>query len=303
MDLIILTTANDMRRVMRLYYKFPELLDVQHVVIIGNTEVGTLVDQLGDSRFVFCNEETLIPFAAVKGVLEDIFPGQEIARGFVGWYYQQFLKMEYSRHCKDEWYLCWDGDTIPVRKTDMFSTEGIPYLDWKREYYPSYFRTMEAVFPGMKKAVEMSFISEHMLFSVEIMKEMLAKIENMAHLNGQSFWERILRAADPQDLNGQGFSEFETYGTYVAYHHNERYKMRRWFSWRLCGSYYSADDITEEEMEWMGRDFSAISFEKGQAPIPEMAFLRDPKYRKKISARQMIEIIQNYATGWKEDLN
>ena len=303
MNLVILTTANDMRRVMRLYYKFPEMLDVRKVLIIGNLEVGELVAGMADDRFDFLNEEELIQFAEVSRVISDIFPGQTIARGFVGWYYQQFLKMAYSRTCEDPWYLCWDGDTIPVSKVEMFSPDGIPYLDWKREYYPSYFRTISAIFPGMQKIVEMSFISEHMLFSVDIMRGMLEKIEQMTHLRGDSFWERILRAADTKDLNGQGFSEFETYGTYVAYYHPEIYRMRHWFSWRVCGQYYSPDDISEEEMEWIGRDFSAISFEKGQKPDEAATFLRDPRYRQKLSAKQLIGIIQEYTKGWKEELD
>ena len=303
MDLVILTTANDMRRVMRLYYKYPEMVDVRHIVIIGNLEVGELVKELNDDRFVFRNEEELITFEAVRQVLQQIFKGQNITRGFTGWYYQQFLKMEYSRQCKDDWYLCWDGDTIPVQKIEMFSPEGIPYIDWKREYNPSYFRTLASVFPGMKKVVEMSFVSEHMLFSVDIMKEMLEKIEASDHLTGESFWERILRTVDEKDLNGQGFSEFETYGTYVAYYHSDRYKMRHWFSWRLCGTYFSPTDITEEEMEWLGKDFSAISFEKGQEADAAASFLRDPQYRRKLTAKQMIRIIQEYAEGWKENLD
>ena len=179
----------------------------------------------------------------------------------------------------------------------MFSEEGKPYLDWKREYFPSYFRTINALFPDMNKTVEMSFISEHMLFSTAIMNEMLKDIEQMENLTGSSFYERILRSIDKDDLNSNGFSEFETYGTYVGYRYTHVYKLRRWYSYRNCGQYFGADDISEEEMDWLGKDFFAITFEKGHTPSPEASFLRDEKYRNKLSARQFVEIIQEESTG------
>ncbi len=296
-DLIILTTAADMRRTMRLYYKHIQMLNIKKIIVIGNDEVRELVDEISNPGIIWMDEESLIAFEDVKYVIESIYPGVQIGRGFIGWYYQQFLKMEYSRQCNDKWYLCWDGDTVPVKQIEMFSEKGQPFLDWKREYYPSYFRTLSAIFPGMKKTVEMSFISEHMLFSKDIMLEMINEIENADHLIGKRFFERILRAADKADLNGQGFSEFETYGTYIAYRYPQLYRMRRWCSWRNCGQYFDVNDITEEEMNWIGEGFQAVSFEKGHMPIPEAAFIRDPKYREKIRARQMVEIIQEMSEG------
>ena len=299
-NMIILTTANDMRRTMRLYYKYTEMLNIRKLIIIGNRDVELLVRQLDNPDFEYMDEENLIPFESVRSVLQSIFENEQVSRGFTGWYYQQFLKMAYALKCKDQWYLAWDGDTIPVRSIELFDENGKPYMDWKREYNPSYFRTLSSVFPEMKKSVEMSFVSEHMLFSTSIMKEMISEISTRDHLIGNTFYERILRAADKEDLNGQGFSEFETYGTYLTYWYTDVYKLRRWFSYRNCGQYYSADDISEEEMEWLGRDFDAITFEKGHTPTEETKFIRDPKYREKLSARQVVEIIQENADGWKE---
>ena len=50
----------------------------------------------------------------------------------------------------------------------------------------------------------------------------------------------------------------------------------------------------------VGKDFHAITFEKGHLPVENAAFIRDPKYREKLSARQVVEIIQENADGWKE---
>ena len=299
-DMIVLTTAQDMQRTMKLYYKFPEMLNVDRIFVIGNNDVAELVEQLSNPVFQFLNEEELISFETIQHILKDIFDVAEIGRGFVGWYYQQFLKMAYSLKCSKQWYLAWDGDTIPVRHIELFDNDGTPYMDWKREYIPSYFRTISSIFPEMKKSVEMSFISEHMLFSTKIMNEMITEIENKKDVEGTYFYEKILRCIDKKDLNGQGFSEFETYGTYLIYRYIDKYRMRRWFSYRNCGQYFRVDDISEEEMKWFGKDFHAITFEKGHLPVENAAFIRDPKYREKLSARQVVEIIQENADGWKE---
>lgn len=300
-DAIILTVPKDFSRLERLYYKMEANLPVRHIYFIGSAQVGELLAQsnLGE-KFGFIDEESLVPFENVRRIIQDIFGGQEVTRGFVGWYYQQFLKMQYAKVCKDDYYLSWDGDTIPVRPIEMFAKDR-PYMDWKREYHEEYFHTMEKLFPGMHKVIEPSFIAEHMLFSKEIMSRMIGEIEAADHLEGAAFYERILRAIGLTALNGNSFSEFETYGTYVALRDPMRYVLRRWTSFRNCGQYFDPDDITEEEMDWLSKDFHAISFEKGHVPEQGAEFFRNKDYQKKLSARYILEVIQEEMTeGYRE---
>ena len=55
-----------------------------------------------------------------------------------------------------------------------------------------------------------SFIAEHMLFNVKIVKEFLYKIEQNDAVFGNKFFEKILYASD-FSKQGNVFSEFETY--------------------------------------------------------------------------------------------
>lgn len=302
-DAIILTVPKDIKRIERLYYKLEENLPVRKIIFVGSKDVEAAMKEMNLSeRFGFMDENELLPFDDVKAVIEDVFGGKEVTRGFVGWYYQQFLKMQYARVCQDEFYLAWDGDTVPVRPIEMTNGEGKPYFDWKRECNPIYFTTMGKLFPGMTKVIEPSFISEHMLFSKKMMTQMIEEIEGAAHLTGKAFYERILRAIGPQDLNGNGFSEFETYGTYMALKDPYMYALRRWTSFRCCGQYFSVEDITEEEMDWLSKDFHAISFEKGHEPQKGADFFRNPEYQQKLSARYILEVVQDEMTndGYKE---
>lgn len=73
--------------------------------------------------------------------------------------------MEYSRICEDEYYMSWDGDTVPCKKVEMFNDAGVPYLNLKHEYNELYFNIMGKLISGLKKFIEPSFISEHMLLN------------------------------------------------------------------------------------------------------------------------------------------
>ena len=204
------------------------------------------------------------------------------------------MKMQYACMCGDTYYLVWDGDTIPCRPFSMFHEElGVPYLDIKGEYHEAYFNTLARLLPGMRKYIEKSFISEHMLINCEIMRQLIRDIEANREIPGSAFWEKVIHAIDVQELQSNSFSEFETYGTYVAMHCPGAYRLRSWHSFRYGGVFYSLDTISDDDYEWLGRDFFAISFEKGDFVREDQKNLFDnKKYQEKLSARQMLEIAQ-----------
>lgn len=47
--------------------------------------------------------------------------------------------MKYSALCDDEYYMSWDGDTVPCKDFSMFDSEGRPYFDMKHEYQDGIF--------------------------------------------------------------------------------------------------------------------------------------------------------------------
>lgn len=311
-DALIVVTAKDFERVQSQYHRLAANLPARHIFFVGNEEVARLVENAGLGEKVgFLDENEVLPFDAVHAVmkeaLKDVLDGQELPRGITGWYYQQFLKMQYARMCDDAYYLVWDGDTIPCAAFSMFK-EGTntPYLDMKSEYYQQYFDTMEKLIPDLHKCFEKSFISEHMLMNSAIMQELLAEIESNKNIEGESFWEKIIHAIDAKGLQENSFSEFEIYGTYVAMRHPEQYRLRDWHSFRYGGVFYSLDTISDADYAWLAKDFFAISFEKGDFVREDQKNLFDnKKYQEKLSARQMLEIAQqefkagSYLEVWK----
>ncbi|MBR3516839.1 MAG: DUF115 domain-containing protein [Lachnospiraceae bacterium] len=302
-DTYIVITPKDFERLKTQYGWMVKMLPGGRLIFVGSSRVGELVEELGlGERVGFLNEDSLLPFRSVWDVLNDhmsgLLNGEEVPRPAVGWYYQQFLKLELAEQCNGEYYMTWDGDTIPCRPVKMFAEDGRPYLDNKNEYHELYFKTMEKLIPGLHKVVRSSFISEHLMFHAPTVKELKAAIAANAALEGKNYWEKILRAIDPMEIHQSAFSEFETYGTFVALRDSGRYKIRNWHSFRLGGEFFDPNTICERDYVWLGKDFDAISFEKGHSVKEGNGNLFDnPEYQKKMSARKMLEVAQEGAGG------
>ena len=309
MDVLVVITPKDCERLMPLYSRLVNGIEGGRIKFVGSVGVKEVVsaDSELEASTSFIAEDEIIPFDNVHQYLADhmkeILAGRELPRGITGWYYQQFLKMQYARICKDEYYMVWDGDTIPCRNINMFKQEtGQPYFDLKHEYHPEYFETMGKVLPGCSKVIEQSFISEHMIINSQIMRDMIAEIESNENLPGNEFWEKIISAIPAEKIQDSSFSEFETYGTYVALRHMGLYKLREWHSFRQGGTFFSVDTITERDFNWLSKDFDAISFEKGHTVREDNKNLFDnPYYQEKLTPRQMLEAAQlEYKEGYKE---
>lgn len=302
-DVLIIVAEKDFPRLKKLYHRAWEFLKCNKLIFIGNCAVGKMTKELDNSNVGWLDEDSILPFNEVhtimKKCLAPVLQGQELPRGITGWYYQQFLKMQYANICEDDYYMTWDGDTVPCRTVNMFKEgTGEPFLDLKTELKKEYFDTMGRLIPGMHKVIEKSFISEHMLFRKDIMKSLINRIESNEDVEGNTFWEKILYSI-PVDLIQEGvFSEFETYGTYVALTNPMAYRLREWHSFRLGAEFFDPNTISDRDFEWLGRDFDAISFEKNQSVREDHKNLFDnPKYQQKLSAKQMLQAVQPEFNG------
>ena len=176
------------------------------------------------------------------------------------WYEQQFIKMAYSRICKKKYYLVLDLDTIPIRPIKMFKNN-IPFFDMKTEHHKPYFKTLKRLFPDLH-FYNQSYISEHMMIKVRLMKKLLNDIEMNKNIPGKVFWEKILMCIDIKDIKYSGFSEFETYGTYVDNKFPNIYKHRKWYSRRDASFFFNnSDNLEEKDIKWLSKEFHALSFE------------------------------------------
>ncbi|MBE5871417.1 MAG: glycosyltransferase [Lachnospiraceae bacterium] len=307
-DTLIMTIPNDYQRLKRHYDRIVGNISYGELYFVGNKEVEKLVREDGfDEQISAIDEDTILRFAdvhnCVKERMKRLLDGRELPRGVTGWYYQQFLKMQYAMQCEDEYYMVWDGDTLPCKPLSMFQKEtGRPYLDLKHEFHAEYFETLGRILPGFKKVIEGSFISEHMLIRTEIMRALIKEIESNTSIRGKYFWEKILNAIPEEKIQASAFSEFETYGTYVAMRYPAVYALREWHSFRLGGEFFDPDTISDRDFSWLSKDFDAISFEKGHSVREDHKNLFDnPYYQEKLTPKQMLQAAQlEFKEGYRE---
>ncbi len=285
------------------YHRLFEYLDIRKIVFLGPPELEQQIKTdaseglFRDHDIEFFNERSLIPFDSVKDYfIKQLTPESTVDVRSAGWYYQQFLKMQYSSVCEDDYYLCWDADTIPLRHIPMFSADGRPYFDVKTECQDRYFITIERLF-NFGKIIGKSFISEHMLFRKDFMQEMIKEIESTSY-EGSAFYEKILSAAGSDNIS-LGFSEFETYGTFVGIRHSSAYVLRDWNSFRNINFFVDISDVTQEDLDWLSKDYQAATFEKYQETnevLKELFY--NPRYRELLTPRQFYQaVLESGAMG------
>lgn len=170
--------------------------------------------------------------------------------------------MAYATLCKKEHYVIWDSDTIPLNGISFFDDQTDKYLfTMKTEYHKPYFDTIEKLFNGeVKKYNNQSFIAEHMIIDTKIMIELINKIESNKQLKGNYFYEKIMYAIDPKDIQRSGFSEYETYGNYVMKYHSIKYIMRKLRSLREAREHIGFSP-TDDDLLRASKDLDLISFE------------------------------------------
>lgn len=234
---------------------------IKIITAVSNVDVTTFAD---DESVVFLNEDEIYPgmtISKIKNTMIKIAGTEKRA----GWYFQQFLKMAYSLICQDEEYLIWDADTIPLKPL-LFKDSNQLYFTMEYRYFKDYFNTLYNLLGYFKKENK-SFVAEHMIIDVKIMKELISVIESKELLSGERFYEKILGAIDPKKILGTGFSEFETYGTYVQYKYPSRYSLRDLEILRNGRSFLGNNPNTDL-MNWLSKYYDTVSLELWDKPLP-----------------------------------
>lgn len=241
-------------------------LGVQKIYAIAPSRIQ---DKLKTMSVGYIDEDSLIPgltFRRIKQLIEN--RGLDTNR--TGWYYQQFLKYGFSYVTKNEYYLTWDADTIPLNSITYFN-DGKPSFVEKKEMHQGYFNTLNTLFRGeiYRYDSSVSFVAENMLFNTTIVREVIERIESNDSLDGNTFYEKIINAVEPEDFQS-GFSEFETYGNYVKIKHPDLYGSLNLRTLRN-GSFFVGIEPTQDQVEWAQRDFDIMSIEGRETFVAKLS--------------------------------
>lgn len=235
MDIVICSSTKDCLILRKsIYFLYQNIENVRIYIVTAKRNFRLFPDRfLRKYNVHLVDELEIVPG---RDNLEAAAAAHFSCRYRFGWYYQQFLKMGFalSRYAGKE-YLIWDADTILLNKIHFFE-QGKMVFTPKSEYHQAYFSTIDRLL-GYGKEVPYSYIAEHMPVSVSIMREIVDRIKENTALQGKTWTEKIIMATPENDPNG--FSEFETYGTYCHHNYPERILMRSLRTCREGGEHYS----------------------------------------------------------------
>ena len=284
LTMVVPTIARDVSKLLNNVEYFFEYLPIDNICIVSTEEVGRMLPN--DNRLRYISESLMVDFEKIKKIIT-YKSGKEAAMR-TGWYVQQFIKMSFCRFTDSDYYFLWDSDTVPVKSIKLFDDNGIPFLDYKTEYHQPYFETIQLLLPGYNKKFKGSFISEHMLINSAYMRELLCKIESNIGIPGTSFDEKIINAIPENHVGGSGFSEFETYGTYIYKEHINHYALRKWHSMRYGGFFFQGrSSLSFKELSWLSLSYDAITFEKGDKLTWFSTIVRNEYYRRFFKASSL----------------
>lgn len=260
MDIVICTALKDCFLVRKNIFHIRKNIKADKIYIITAKRYFSLFPLKFRNKYnvTIIDEESIIPNREeLKGIANKHFTCQYR----FGWYYQQFLKMGFalSNYAKD-FYLIWDSDTIPLNKLS-FIEQGKMVFTPKTEFNKPYFTTMRTLI-GYDKEAPYSFIAEHMLVSVPIMQELIAKIQTSI-IEGNSWPAKIINATPTDHPNG--FSEFETYGTYCHHNYPDKFILKELRTFREGGHFYSRG-ISKHTLYKLSTKYDTISLENWDTP-------------------------------------
>lgn len=301
-DIIILVTKKNMGVLkIMLPYCRRNIVDFGQLRIISSKENADLINSICPDSFV--DEDNVYPgltFSSVREIIQD--KGGDTSK--TGWYFQQFLKLAWAHQCQDKDYITIDADTIPLSPIPFVNGEGKYVFTKKTEYNKPYFDTIEKLFEGdVKRVGDFSFVAEHMIFSVEIVKEMLDKIMSNKNLKGNSFYEKIMDATGAENLRVSGFSEFETYGNYIFTYYPDKCVTKTYRTQREA-VYILGSVPNKAQLEWAHGSYDIISIEvNNYGPTPVTLLTKVALFRKLISMRALSKMRFILRSRYRKILN
>ncbi len=270
-DLVIPVSEKDIDILLTNLFYIQKYIKCDKVIIISSKCV---CDRFRAYPVRFMEEDELDEDMSYKVIYDDlVLRGGETR---AGWYFQQFLKMAYAQWSKNEYYLIWDADTIPIKEIRFFDDGMRPIFSVKDEYNKAYFDTINVLL-GLKKSIKESFIAEHMMFRKDYMLQLIDDISSSSP--DQPWFKTILSSVRDEQIRYAGFSEFETYGTYVIDRYPGMYSFRRIKAFRNGRIYFKHTPSTDV-LQWIAKKYETISFEKSQKNQMDLDIYRIRWFRK-----------------------
>jgi len=216
------------------------------------------------------DEDALLP-GVTLGTLSAYLGAKGSLPRRAGWYLQQFLKMSACRlESIADHYLVLDADTVLLRPVRFIRPDGAVLVNPASERHAPYFATCRALL-GLERQVDFSFIAESLMVRRDYMRALLAEIDARPPA-GRAWPLKVMDAIDPGDLCLSGFSEYETYGNWVAARHPGHFVVRP-LRTRRDGSKRFGMSPSRYDLHRLSLTYSYVSFEEWTCGRPHRIVL------------------------------
>jgi hypothetical protein len=234
-------------------------LSIRQVYLLGESRMIDAAKSWRIPNLILLDEDEIVP-----GMRLDHVKRMQVAAGHdprrAGYYFQQFLKLGMAlREDLLEHYLVWDADTVLLRPMKFFTREGrILITTHPLEMKPVH-RDVAKTLLDQEVKGDLSFIREQMMFRKSWVRAMLDRIEVVG--GGERSWaQRIMDEIVRRPEQNFGFSEFETYGSFMREHHADEIRFRRIASERDGARRFGLKP-NRFDLNFLARDFDYASFE------------------------------------------
>jgi hypothetical protein len=175
----------------------------------------------------------------------------------LGWYYQQLLKLyvfDVIPNLTDN-ILILDADVLFLQEFDLFLEprsdkssllEHKPYFTISDENHTPYYDHMDRLV-NLKKVINKSGISHHMIFKRKIIKSLFEKVES---IHNKYFWQVFIDCIDFSVNSTSLASEYEIYFNYTLTYFKDEYILRE-VKWKNC-SKYDIENLKNEGYLYLG---------------------------------------------------
>lgn len=212
--------------------KDAEVWEICHKKILSNIAANHYVVIVPEAEVPFFKSVTSYPYEVISESIHSSFlknlrthlPANQLHQ--YGWYLQQLIKLA-AIHAmgKDQIALIWDADTIPVKALEFINSSNQLVYYQGTEHHQPYFDCIKRL-TGLEKLVDFSFIAQCFPIKAGWLHEFFDDLEK----KHDTTWDKaILNQIDFNE--GNGFSEYETLGTYISHKYSTQifYSKRPWY--------------------------------------------------------------------------
>ena len=123
------------------------------------------------------------------------------------------------------------------------------------------------------------------------MRDLIYDIESNIEIEGVTFDQKIINSIDSKYITEGGYSEFETFGTYVYHKYKDAYTLRKWRSMRYGDYFFEHNQkLAISSVNWVSKHYDAVSIEKW-SPVSPLGSIVNKNWFQSVFPSTVLELM------------